>query len=334
MRYVAQPSRRQRGHDRSVRASLAQEPYLRPIPLIVPFPPGGVADIVGRPFADALSRELKTPVVIENKPGAGGGIGMGFVAKAKPDGYTLLLALSSISILPEADKVTGRTPLFQLDQFVPIARLTADPTVLAVRAESPWKSLAEFVADAKARPGSITHRRATTARCCRWCAQRRLNHHVRSPGAGPVAARCSAARSMHSTDRHGDSAHEAGKSHPRLVGRQAPPRCRRRDAFQSVRAVFFQWSALFAPRTPEPPLARLRDAAPRLPPIQVVNALRPSSPCSTSTPPSSALRDTDAKAHGGGAAGQRLSKLVRLTGVRINSFVPRSEVGTVIPFQY
>src|SRR6185312_998178 len=90
----------------------AQDGYpSKPITLIVPFPPGGVADIVARPFADALSRELKTPVVIENKPGAGGGIGMGFVAKAKPDGYTLLLALSSISILPEADKVLGRAPL-------------------------------------------------------------------------------------------------------------------------------------------------------------------------------------------------------------------------------
>ena len=95
----------------------AQETYpSKPVTLIVPFPPGGVADIVGRPFADALSRELKTPVIIENKAGAGGGIGMGFVAKAKPDGYTLLLALSSISILPAADKVIGRPPLYQLDQ--------------------------------------------------------------------------------------------------------------------------------------------------------------------------------------------------------------------------
>src|ERR1700682_4457459 len=103
----------------------AQDVYpSKPITLIVPFPPGGVADIVGRPFADALSRELKTPVIIENKAGAGGGIGMGLVAKAKPDGYTLLLALSSISILPEADKVIGRTPLYQLDQFPPIARLS------------------------------------------------------------------------------------------------------------------------------------------------------------------------------------------------------------------
>src|SRR2546422_1462639 len=139
-------------------AALGQDAYpSKPITLIVPFPPGGVADIVGRPFADALSRELKTPVIIENKAGAGGGIGMGLVAKAKPDGYTLLLALSSISILPEADKVIGRAPLYQLDQFTPIARLTAAPTVLAVRAESPRKTLQEFVADAKRRPSAITY---------------------------------------------------------------------------------------------------------------------------------------------------------------------------------
>src|SRR6266496_2128329 len=136
----------------------AQETYpSKPITLVVPFPPGGVADIVARPAADAMSRYLKQPVVIENKAGAGGGIGMGFVAKAKPDGYTLLLALSSISILPEADKVTGRAPLYALDQFVPIARLTADPTVLAVRADSPWRTLQEFIADAKRRPGAITY---------------------------------------------------------------------------------------------------------------------------------------------------------------------------------
>ena len=89
--------------------AVAQEPYpSKPITLIVPFPPGGVADIVARPTAEAMSRVLKQPVVIDNKSGAGGGIGMGYVAKAKPDGYTLLLALSSISILPEADKITGR----------------------------------------------------------------------------------------------------------------------------------------------------------------------------------------------------------------------------------
>src|SRR4029079_8302920 len=127
----------------------------RPISLVVPFPPGGVADIVARPVADAMSRYFNSPVVVEKKPGAGGGIGMGYVAKAKPDGYTLLLALSSISILPEADKVTGRAPLYELKDLVPIARLTADPTVLAVRADSPWKTLADFVTDAKKRPAAI-----------------------------------------------------------------------------------------------------------------------------------------------------------------------------------
>ena len=75
--------------------------------MIVPFPPGGVADITARPLAEAMGRILKQPVVVENKAGAGGGVGMQYVARAKPDGYTVLLALSSISIIPEADKVLG-----------------------------------------------------------------------------------------------------------------------------------------------------------------------------------------------------------------------------------
>ena len=135
----------------------AQDYPSRPITLIVPFPPGGVADNVARPVAQALSKQLGQTVIIENKPGAGGGIGMAFVAKAKPDGYTLLLALSSISVIPEADKVLGRAPMFQLDQLLPIARFTADPVVLAVRAESPWKTYAEFVAFAKANPKKLNY---------------------------------------------------------------------------------------------------------------------------------------------------------------------------------
>ena len=135
----------------------AQDYPSRPITLIVPFPPGGVADNVARPVAQALSKQLGQTVIIENKPGAGGGIGMAFVAKAKPDGYTLLLALSSISVIPEADKVLGRAPMFQLDQLLPIARFTADPVVLAVRAESPWKTYAEFAAFAKANPKKLNY---------------------------------------------------------------------------------------------------------------------------------------------------------------------------------
>ena len=139
----------------TVGAVAAQYPD-RPITMIVPFPPGGVADTVARPVAEALGRELKQPVVIENKPGAGGGIGMGLAAKSKPDGYTVLLALASYTVLPEADKVLGRAPQYQLADLKPIARFTADPTVLAVRAESPWRTYAEFVAAAKAEPGKLT----------------------------------------------------------------------------------------------------------------------------------------------------------------------------------
>ncbi len=128
----------------------AQDAYPnRPITMVVPFPPGGVADTVGRPVAEAMSRQLNQPIVIENKSGAGGGIGMAQVARAKPDGYTVLLALSSLVVLPEADKVLNRAQMFRVDQLKPIARFTADPTVLVVRADSPWTSYADFIKDAK-----------------------------------------------------------------------------------------------------------------------------------------------------------------------------------------
>jgi tripartite-type tricarboxylate transporter receptor subunit TctC len=244
----------------------------KPITLIVPFPPGGVADIVGRPFADALSRELKSPVIIENKPGAGGGIGMGFAAKAKPDGYTLLLALSSISILPEADKVIGRTPLYQLDQFAPIARLTADPTVLAVRAESPWKSLAEFVADAKARPGAITYGSSGNYGTMHMPMEMLAQSagikllHVPFTGGGPaVAALLGGTVDSISTGPSTVIPHvKAGKV--RVLASWGDKRLTSLPDVVTLSeagypAIFFQWSALFAPSgTPEPVLAKLRDA--------------------------------------------------------------------------
>ena len=136
--------------------ALAQYPE-RAITMIVPFPPGGVADTVARPVADALARELKQTVVVENKAGAGGGLGMALAARAAPDGYTVLLALSSISVLPEADKLFDRKPAFTLSQFKPIARFTADPTVLVVRADAPWKTFEEFVTDAKRKPGVFNY---------------------------------------------------------------------------------------------------------------------------------------------------------------------------------
>ncbi|WP_425258078.1 Bug family tripartite tricarboxylate transporter substrate binding protein [Rubrivivax sp. RP6-9] len=129
----------------------------KPLTMIVPFPPGGVADTVARPVAESLGKALGTTVVVENRAGAGGATGIGAASRAAPDGYTVLLSLSSISILPEADKILGRKPAFTLEQFKPIARFTADPVVLVVRAEAPWKTLAEFVADAKRKPTAYNY---------------------------------------------------------------------------------------------------------------------------------------------------------------------------------
>jgi tripartite-type tricarboxylate transporter receptor subunit TctC len=125
--------------------------------MIVPFPPGGVADIVGRPLAAMMEKSLKQPVVIVNRTGAGGALGMREVARAAPDGYTILMGLSSISIFPVSERVNGKQPAYELKDFAPIALVTADPTVLVVRADSPYKSVKDFVAAAKANPGKINY---------------------------------------------------------------------------------------------------------------------------------------------------------------------------------
>jgi tripartite-type tricarboxylate transporter receptor subunit TctC len=132
----------------------AQEPYPnRPITMVVPFPPGGVADLTARPVAAAMEKVLKNPVGVVNKQGAAGAVGMQSVAVAKPDGYTLLLALSSISIIPEADRLFNRPPAFTVDQFAPIALISADPTILVVPADKPWRTAKDFIEDARKRPG-------------------------------------------------------------------------------------------------------------------------------------------------------------------------------------
>ena len=165
----------------------------KPITMIVPFPPGGVADTVARPVAEALGRELKQTVVVENRAGAGGALGIGVASRAPADGYTVLLSLSSISILPEADKILERKPAYQLSQFKPIARFTADPTVLVVRADAPWKNVRRLRRRrASAIPASTTTAaRATTGRCtCRWrCSRPQAGFrmtHIPYTGAGPA----------------------------------------------------------------------------------------------------------------------------------------------------
>src|SRR6185436_9935084 len=96
-----------------VTAAAAQEPFpTRPVTMVNPFPPGGLADLTGRPLAAAMEKVLKQPVVVSNKPGAAGAVGTQSVAVAKPDGYTILITVPAITTLPEVDKLFGRTPVY------------------------------------------------------------------------------------------------------------------------------------------------------------------------------------------------------------------------------
>ena len=128
----------------------------RPITIVNPFPPGGQVDIAGRPLAAAMERILKQPVVLVNKPGAAGAVGMQSAAVAKPDGYTIVMTVPAITTVPEVDKLFGRPPAFTRDQFAPIALVNADPTIIVVNADQPWKTLKDLLDDARKRPGEIT----------------------------------------------------------------------------------------------------------------------------------------------------------------------------------
>ena len=245
----------------------------KPITMIVPFPPGGVADTVARPVAEALGKELKTTVVVENRAGAGGATGMGAAARAAPDGYTVLMSLSSISILPEADRILGRKPAYTLNQLRPIARFTADPTVLVVRADSPWKTLAEFVADAKAKPATYNYGSSgnygtmhVPMEMLKASAAFRMTH-IPYTGAGPavlallggqVDAISSGPASVVQQIRAGKLRALAHWGDKPLVSLPEVPSLK-----QAGYAVgFAQWSALFVPAgTPEDVVQKLRAAS-------------------------------------------------------------------------
>jgi len=243
------------------------------ITMIVPFPPGGVADTVARPVAEAMGRDLGQPVIIENKAGAGGGIGMGQVAKAKPDGYTMLLSLSSYTVLPEADRILGRAPLYQLDQLKPIARFTADPTVLVVRADAPWKTWAEFAAAVRANPGKFTFGSSGNYGTMHVPMEMLLGAaglkmtHVPYTGAGPAIV-----------GLLGGSIDAVATGPATIVQQVNAGKLRALAQWGNVRLAalpdvptfhelgtnvdYAQWSGLFLPAaTPEPIVKRLRDAA-------------------------------------------------------------------------
>ena len=258
-----------------VAASLvsAQEPYpTRPITMIAPFPPGGVADLTARPVAAAMEKTLKNPVGVVNKTGAAGAVGMQFVATSKPDGYTLLLALSSISIIPEADKLFDRPPAFTVDQFAPIALISADPTILVVPAGKPWKTAKELIEDAKKRPGQISYSSSGVYGTLHM-AMELFSHatgaklrHVPYAGAAPaltailgghVDALASGPAVVLPHIKSGALRALAGWGDKRVAALPDVP------TFKELGypdAEFYIWAGVFAPRgTPEPVLAKLRE---------------------------------------------------------------------------
>lgn len=251
----------------------AQDYPSKAVTMIVPFPPGGLADTVGRPVAEAMGRALGQPVVIENKGGAGGGIGMAQAAKAQPDGYTILMALSSYSVIPEADQILGRSPMYTFDSLRPLARFTADPTVLAVRADAPWKTVKDFVEDAKRRPGAINYGSSgnygtmhVPMEILSQVAGAKMTH-VPFTGAGPaVVALLGGQVDALSTGPATVLQHvKAGKI--KVLGHWGNGRLATMPEVPSLKdsgydAEYAQWSGLFVPAaTPEPVVQKLRAAA-------------------------------------------------------------------------
>ena len=244
----------------------------KPVTMVVAFPPGGVADIVGRPLAAAMEKVLRQPVLVINRPGAGGATGTASVAKAAPDGYTILMALSSISIFPVSDRINGKTPEYEMRQFAPVALVTADPTVLVVRADGPYRTLKDLVDAAKANPGKINYSSSGVYGTLHVAMEIFANaagiklFHVPYQGGGPavtallggqVEALASGPAAAIGQIKGGKMRALASWSTQRLALLPEIP------TFKELGydAEFYIWSGVVAPAaTPAPILARLREA--------------------------------------------------------------------------
>ena len=252
----------------------AQDTYpSRPITMIVPFPPGGVADITGRPTAAAMEKIIKQPVVVANRSGAGGAVGNAAVANAKPDGYTILMALSSISVIPEADKLFDRKPAYALDQLIPIALISDDPTILVVHPSLPVKSLKELIALSKSKPGQMSYSTSGIYGALHMPMEMFLHaaklrmRHVPTNGGGPaITALLGGHVEMTAGGPAAITSHvKAGKLRP-----LASWGAKRHEAYPDVPTFkelgydieYYIWAGMFAPKgTPEAVMKVLRDTA-------------------------------------------------------------------------
>jgi len=251
-------------------AAIGQAYPTKPVTMVVPFPPGGVADIVGRPLAAQMEKVWKEPVVVVNRTGAGGAVGMASVAKAPADGYTILMALSSISIFPVSDRIQGRAPAYEMKDFAPIALVTADPTVLVVGADSPWKTLQEFVASAKAYPGQINYSSSGVYGTLHVAMEIFANaagiklFHVPYQGGGPALAALLGGQVHALASGPAPAATQMKAGKVRALASWSSERLPLLPEIPTFKelgydAEFYIWSGVFAPAaTPTPVLDRLR----------------------------------------------------------------------------
>ncbi|HEX2830068.1 MAG TPA: tripartite tricarboxylate transporter substrate binding protein [Burkholderiales bacterium] len=140
----------------AVTAAFGQESYpSRAITIIVPNPPGGMNQITAQPMSAVIEKLTKQPAPVVNKPGATAAVGTAYVAQQKPDGYTILVTTPNIYLVVEKNKAQHVDAPYKLEQIQPLALTSADPLVLTVQTESPWKTAKEFIAEAKAKDGQL-----------------------------------------------------------------------------------------------------------------------------------------------------------------------------------
>jgi tripartite-type tricarboxylate transporter receptor subunit TctC len=255
--------------------AIAQDAFPnRAISMIVAFPPGGVADITARPTAAAMEKILKQPVTVTNRPGAAGAVGNSVVANARPDGYTVLMALSSISVIPAADELFNRKPAYSLDQFAPIALISADPTILVTHPSLPVKSVKELVALARSKPNDLVFSSSGIYGALHMPMEMFIHaakikmRHLPTPGGGPAITALLGGHVMLTAGGPAaiSGSVKAGKMRP--IASWGADRHASYPAIPTFRELgykdveYYIWAGLFAPRgTPDSVMKVLRDAA-------------------------------------------------------------------------
>ncbi len=242
------------------------------ITIIVPFPPGGQGDLAARPIAEYLQRALGRAAIVENRGGAGGKTGNAAAARAEPDGHTLLVTLSSLAVLPEADRIWERPVAYEVGDLAPVARILADPTLLAVSASAPWKTLGEFIEDAKKDPGSIAYGSSGPYGTLHvamemFAAEAGIKLlHVPFTGAGPALAAVLQGSCKALASAPGVLKPQADAGAVRVLANWGAERVPTFPDVKTFRELgfpnveFYIWGGLFAPKaTPAPVIARLRE---------------------------------------------------------------------------